>query len=238
MSECAVLDNLGEDGFHSCEGFAEWSTYSPAHWKGDQGDISSSFGDWSSFNGSLSKETEPAPSGSPQDRGHAGHKHQVENGNQLSPWTVFYNCFHVEETAKDSAVMEIPPLSHLLHNSTHAPPQPATLSSEAANLCHRLLCEPDCLSLSSPKPSLHSYKQLINTLHLSNSDTNTVQNTDFSDQDFEEPKSCPAALIQTKLMVPTLCQNKPGYLYQISRQWLNQYSLALLPHQDKQDLLY
>ncbi|XP_007252599.3 uncharacterized protein si:dkey-229e3.2 [Astyanax mexicanus] len=230
MSECAVLENLSEDGFHSCEGFADWSSYSPVHWNGNQEDSSNSFGDWSTFNSNLSKDKEPASSESPPEEGRSGHTHKVEKSNKLRSSSVFYDCFHAEETIKDTAVMEIPPLSQLLLNSASTPPQPAALSSAAANLCQRLLCEPDCLSLSGPKPRLHSYKQLINTLHLTNSDPNIFQNTDFSDQDFEEQESSPAALIQTKLMVPTLCQNKPGYLYQISRQWLSQNSLNLLPH--------
>uniref|UniRef100_A0A3B1JZE8 Si:dkey-229e3.2 n=1 Tax=Astyanax mexicanus TaxID=7994 RepID=A0A3B1JZE8_ASTMX len=171
MSECAVLENLSEDGFHSCEGFADWSSYSPVHWNGNQEDSSNSFGDWSTFNSNLSK---------------------VEKSNKLRSSSVFYDCFHAEETIKDTAVMEIPPLSQMLLNSASTPPQPAALSA-AANLCQRLLCEPDCLSLSGPKPRLHSYKQLINTLHLTNSDPNI-----FQDQDFEEQESSPAALIQTK----------------------------------------
>lgn len=228
MAECARLDNLSDDGFHSCEGFADWSSYSPVHCNGNQEDSNNTFGDWSTFNGSLNKDSEPARPDSPQQEGRSGHTHKMERGNKPSPSSVFYDCFHAEETITDTAKMEIPPLSQLLLNST--PPQPAALSSEAASLCHRLLCEPDCLSLSSPKPRLHSNKQLINTLQLTNSDTNGIQNTDFSDQDFEEQESSPAALIQTKLMVPTLCQNKPGYLYQISSQWLSQNSLRLLPH--------
>ncbi|XP_036449174.1 uncharacterized protein si:dkey-229e3.2 [Colossoma macropomum] len=234
MSECAVLDSLSEDGFHSCEGFADWSTYSPIHWNEDQGD-SSNFGDWNSFHGSLSKKAESPPL-SPQERS-SDHKQKMENGDSVSPWFVFHGCFHVEETVKDTAVMEIPSLSKLLHNSTHIALDSAALSREAASLCHRLLYKPEYLSLSGPKPSLHSHKQLINTLQLKHSDINTSQNTNLPDQGFEEPESSPAALIQTKLMAPIRCQNKPGYLYQISPQWLNQYSLRLLPHQNKQDLL-
>ncbi|KAI4873324.1 hypothetical protein NFI96_029077 [Prochilodus magdalenae] len=202
-------------------------------WNEDQKD-SSNFGDWSSFHSSLNKVVESPPL-SPQERS-SDHKQKMENGDEASPWFVFHDSFHVEETLKDTTVMEIPPLSQLLHNSTHIPPQPAVLSREAASLCQRLLFKPDSLSLSGPKPNLHSHKQLVNILQLKHTDINTSQDTNLPDLGVDEPESSPAALIQTKLMAPMCCQNKPGYLYQISRQWLSQYSLRLLHLQDKEDI--
>ncbi|XP_066530934.1 uncharacterized protein si:dkey-229e3.2 [Hoplias malabaricus] len=222
MGECAVLDGFDEDGFHSCEGFTEWSTYGSGHWSESEGD-GSGLEDWSSFHGSLSKELESDPS--PEER-HSDHKHKVVDREEISPWCVFRDCFRTEETVKEVNVTEIQPLSQLLHNSTHAP---SHLSSEASSLCHRLLYGTDSLRSSDPRHSPHSHKQLVNSLQLQPSDTSTSQRVDLPDLGFEEPESSSAVLIQTKLTAPTLCQNKPGYLYQISHQWFSQQSLRLLP---------
>lgn len=55
-SECAVMENLIEDGF---ERFGDWSSYSPEHWNEDHKD-SSAFGDWASFKEGLNEESDSA----------------------------------------------------------------------------------------------------------------------------------------------------------------------------------
>ncbi|KAK3562678.1 hypothetical protein QTP86_005294 [Hemibagrus guttatus] len=82
-----------------------------------------------------------------------------------------------------------------------------------ARFYHRLLCEPKPPSITGPtKPNLHSHKQLTDTLQLKQSNA-------------------------SQLTSPTWCQNSPGFFYQISHQWLSQYSLRLQNHQGKKDLL-
>lgn len=50
-----MLDRYGEDGFQSCEGFDDWSTFSSADWTEPQQD-SSGFSDWGAFQDNTRKE--------------------------------------------------------------------------------------------------------------------------------------------------------------------------------------
>ncbi|MCI4382718.1 hypothetical protein PGIGA_G00017970 [Pangasianodon gigas] len=229
--ECAAMENLSEDGFERCEQFGDWSTCSSEHWDEDHRD-SSGFGDWTSFKEDLSEESDSADLSS-QEGQISGHEHKVERGDE--PWIVIHDCFHFEEMVRDTDMMDVLPLSQLLHISTHTPPLPAGLLRKGASFYHQLLCEPKPPSITGPKPNLHSHKQLIDTLQLKQS--NTLQNRDLPHLGFEKPESSSSALIQTKLTAPTWCQNSPGFFYQISRQWLSQYSLRLQDHQEKKDLL-
>lgn len=73
MSEGTMPDSLCADGFHSCEGFADWSICSPVHWNEDQGD-SSGFGDWSSFHSSFSEDVESSHLPTPERSSDDNHK--------------------------------------------------------------------------------------------------------------------------------------------------------------------
>ncbi|XP_076833601.1 uncharacterized protein LOC143480053 [Brachyhypopomus gauderio] len=235
MSEYAALGALSGESFQGCEEFEEWTSYDSEHWPQAQRQ-SSCFDDWNCFHGDVSKNEETAHL-SPQETGSSGQEHKVENSHMISPWFVFHDCFSEEEIMKDAVMVEVSPLSQLVHGSAHMPCQQTALSREATSLFHQILCDPKVLRLSGPKPNLHSQKQLISTLQLKHSDLHNLLTTDFPDLGSEELESSPGALIQTKLVAPVPCQNAPGFFYQISRQWFNQHSMKLLPHQDKKDLL-
>ncbi|KAG7328257.1 hypothetical protein KOW79_008201 [Hemibagrus wyckioides] len=222
------MENLSEDGFERGEQFGDWSTCSSGHWDEDHRD-SSGFGNWASFKEGLGEDTADVST----QEGH-GHEHKEERDDAL--WTAIHNCFHVEEMVRETGMTDVLPLSQLLHNFTHKPPPPALILRKGASFYHRLLCEPKSQSITGPtKPNLYSHKQLTDTLQLKQ--TNTTQNTDIAQLGFEKPESSSPALIQTKLTSPTCCQNSPGFFYQISHQWLSQYSLRLQNHQGKKDLL-
>ncbi|KAK3537816.1 hypothetical protein QTP70_019237 [Hemibagrus guttatus] len=226
-----AMENLSEDGFERCEQFGDWSTCSSEHWDEDHRD-SSGFGDWASFKEGLGEHIQDTADVSTQEGN--GHEHKEEKDD--APWTVIHDCFHVEKMLRDTGMTDVLPLSQLLHNFTHTPPPPSFLLRNGARFYHRLLCEPKPPSITGPtKPNLHSHKQLTDTLQLKQS--NASQNTDIPQLGFEKPESSSAALIQTKLTSPTWCQNSPGFFYQISHQWLSQYSLRLQNHQGKKDLL-
>ncbi|XP_062863498.1 uncharacterized protein si:dkey-229e3.2 [Trichomycterus rosablanca] len=235
INECVVEKNISDDGSDGCEQFEEWSTFSSVHQEENNKD-SSCFGDWTTFNGCLVEEAEFVPL-SPQEGDTSGFEHKVDSEDEVNPWTVFHECFHVEETLKDTETTEIPPLSQLLHNPTSIPNHPAVISREGASLYHHVLCEPKSLTRYGAKHSLYSQKQLIDLLQLKHSDIIESQNSDLCDLGIEELESNPAALIQTKLTAPTWCQNTPGVFYQISRQWLSHHNVKLQNHQDKKDLL-
>lgn len=46
----------------------------------------------------------------------------VQVGRDDAPWIVIHDCFHAEEMVRDTSMMDVLPLSQLLHNSTHTPP--------------------------------------------------------------------------------------------------------------------
>lgn len=50
-----MLDRYGEDGFQSCEGFDDWSTFSSTDWTEPQQD-GSGFSDWGAFQDNTRKE--------------------------------------------------------------------------------------------------------------------------------------------------------------------------------------
>ncbi|GAA6108781.1 uncharacterized protein si:dkey-229e3.2 [Tachysurus ichikawai] len=223
------MEKLSEDGFERCEQLGDWSTFTSGHWDEEHRD-SSGFGDWASFKG-LSEDIEDTEVLSTHKR--LGHENKV--GRDDAPWIVIHDCFHAEEMVRDTSMMDVLPLSQLLHNSTHTPP-PTLLRFEGASFYYRLLCDPKPPSITGPtKPNLHSHKLLTDTLQLKQ--TNTSQNTDIPQLGFEKPESSPAALIQTKLTSPVWGQNSSGFFYQISHQWFEQYSLRLQNHQGKKDLL-
>ncbi|KAF5892563.1 uncharacterized protein DAT39_017749 [Clarias magur] len=225
------MENLTEDDFERCEQFGDWSAFSSEHWDVNHRD-SSGFGDWSSFNDGLSEESASADLSS-QEEQISGHEHKVEQGDD--PWTVIRDCFHAEEIVRDTDMMDVLPLSQLLHNSTHAPYPSAVLSKKGSSCYHELLHEPKSPRIMGPKPNLHSHQQLTDTLQLKQSIT--LKNTDLTHLGIEKPEISSATLIQTKLTAPTWCQNSPGFFYQISRQWLNQNNPRLQNQQDKKDLL-
>ncbi|XP_060790185.1 uncharacterized protein si:dkey-229e3.2 isoform X2 [Neoarius graeffei] len=196
--ECAAMENLSEDGLERCKEFGDWSTCSSEHWDEDHGD-SSGFGDWTTFKEGLSEESDSVYLSS-QEGQTSDHENKVERGDE--PWVTIHDCFHVEEIARNTDMMDVLPLSQLLHNSTHTPAPPAVLLKKGVSFYHSLLCESKPLSIMGPKQNLYSYKQLTDTLQIKQSST-------------------------LQLTAPTWCQNSPGFLYQISHQWLNHYCLRL-----------
>ncbi|XP_016330996.1 uncharacterized protein LOC107679822 isoform X2 [Sinocyclocheilus anshuiensis] len=211
-----MLDRYGEDGFQSCEGFDDWSTFSSADWTEPQ-QHGNGFSDWGAFQDNTSKEestTLPVAE--------AGTSQFPEN---------------VEGAEKDPVVMEIPTLSVLQQSTLDKPSQSAAISSKAANFWCHLQSGSKILRLSGPKPKLHSHEGLLKALQLGQPDGSAdSQTTTLLNLELEDPEDPPGALIQTKPM-PSQCQNAPGFFYQISRQWLSQHNMNLLPYQNKKDPL-
>ncbi|KAK2878531.1 hypothetical protein QQF64_011418 [Cirrhinus molitorella] len=234
MGEC-MLDRYGEDGFQSCEGFDDWSTFSSADWTEAKQD-GSGFSDWGAFQDNTRKEElTHLPVA---EAGTFEFPENTENGNEGNPWFVFSECFRVERAEKDPVVMEIPKLSLLQQSILDKPSQSAAISSEAANFWCHLESGSQILRLSGPKPKLHSHEGLLKTLQLRPPDPSAdSQTTTLFDLELEDLENPPGALIQTKLMPSSQCRNAPGFFYQISRQWLSQYNMNLLPYQNKKDPL-
>ncbi|XP_051579068.1 uncharacterized protein si:dkey-229e3.2 [Myxocyprinus asiaticus] len=235
MGEC-MLDSYGEDGFQSCEGFDDWSTFSSPGWEEPQQD-DNSFSDWAGFQQNSKKEEELSTIPVTETRTFELPEN-VENGNKVNPQLIFHECLCVEAAKKEAVMMEIPTLSQMLQRETDIPSQSAAITSEAANFWCRLQSGSKTLRLSSPKPQLHSHEVLLKTLQLRHPDMSTAsQSITLSDLELEEPEDHPGVLIQTKLMPISNCRNAPGFLYQISRQWLSQYTTKLLPYQNTKDPL-
>ncbi|XP_016110498.1 uncharacterized protein [Sinocyclocheilus grahami] len=234
MGEC-MLNRYGEDGFQSCEGFDDWSTFSSADWTEPQQD-GSGFSDWGAFQDNTSKEesttlpvAEAWTSKFPEN---------TENGEKGNPWFIFNDCFQVEGAEKDPVVMEILTLCVLQQSTLDKPSQYAAISSKAANFWCRLQSGSKILRLSGPKPKLHSHEGLLKALQLGQPDASAdSQTTTLLNLELEDPEDPPGALIQTKLMPSSQCRNAPGFFYQISRQWLSQHNMNLLPFQNKNDPL-
>ncbi|RXN27518.1 hypothetical protein ROHU_019972 [Labeo rohita] len=162
----------------------------------------------------------------------------TENGHKGNPWFVFTDCFQVEGAEDNPVLMEIPTLSVLQQSTLDKPSQSAAISSEAANFWYHLQSGSKILRLSGPKPKLHSHEGLVKTLQLRQLDASTDSKiTTLFDLELEDLEDPPAGLIQTKLMPSSQCRNAPGFFYQISRQWLSQYNMNLLPYQNKKEPL-
>ncbi|XP_016150217.1 uncharacterized protein [Sinocyclocheilus grahami] len=232
MGEC-MLDRHGEDGFQSCDGFDDWSTFSSADWTEPQQD-GSGVSDWGAVQDKTRKEessTLPVA-----EAGTFEFPENTENGDKGNPWFIFNDCFQEAET--DPVMMEIPTLSLLQQSVLDKPSHSAAISSEAANFWCHLQSGSKILRLSGPKPKLHSHKGLLKTLQLRQPDASAhSQTTTLLDLELEDLEDPPGPLIQTKLMPSSQCQNAPGFFYQISRQWLSQYNMNLLPYQNKKDPL-
>ncbi|XP_026100033.1 uncharacterized protein LOC113070805 [Carassius auratus] len=234
MGEC-MLDRYGEDGFPSCEGFDDWSTFSSADWTEPQQD-DNGFSDWGAFQDRTREEESSTLSGA--GAGTSEFPENTENGDKGNPWFIFNECFQVEDAEKDPVMMEIPTLSLLQQSTLDKPSQSSAISSEAANFWCHLQSGSKILRLSGPKPKLHSHEGLLKSLQLRQPDASAdSQTTNLLDLDPEDLEDHPGALIQTKLMPSSQCRNAPGFFYQISRQWLSQYNLNLLPYQNKKDPL-
>ncbi|XP_016330997.1 uncharacterized protein LOC107679822 isoform X3 [Sinocyclocheilus anshuiensis] len=206
-----MLDRYGEDGFQSCEGFDDWSTFSSADWTEPQ-QHGNGFSDWGAFQDNTSKEestTLPVA-----EAGTSQFPENTENGEKGNPWFIFNDCFQVEGAEKDPVVMEIPTLSVLQQSTLDKPSQSAAISSKAANFWCHLQSGSKILRLSGPKPKLHSHEGLLKALQLGQPDGSADS----------QP-------------MPSQCQNAPGFFYQISRQWLSQHNMNLLPYQNKKDPL-
>ncbi|XP_056101652.1 uncharacterized protein si:dkey-229e3.2 [Rhinichthys klamathensis goyatoka] len=234
MGEC-MLDLYGEDGFQSGEGFDEWSTFSSADWTEPQQDDKG----FSDLGGLQDKTRKEELSAIPvTETGTFEFPERAENGDKVNPWFIFNDCFQVEEGEKNLIMMEIPTLSQLHQSTLHMPSQSAAISSQAAHFWCHLQSGSKILRLSGPKPKLYSHEGLVKSLQLRHPDASTdSQTTTLSDLELEHPEDPPGALIQTKLMPSSHCQNSPGFFYQISRQWLSQYSMNLRPNQHKKDPL-
>lgn len=228
-----MLDSYGEDGFQSSEGFDDWSTFSSA--KPEPQQDNNRFSDWGAFRDNTGKEEEFS-SVPVVESGSSELPEKIEN--QVNVQFVFHDSFHVDGEQKEPLMLEIPTLFQLLHSKTDLPSQSVGISSEAANFWCHLQSDSELLRLSSPKRKLHSSEQLLKTLQLTHPDASTAsQSTVLSDLELEEPEHRPGALIQTKLMPPSQCRNAPGFFYQISRQWLSQHSMKMLPYQWQKDPL-
>ncbi|KAK7153284.1 hypothetical protein R3I93_011247 [Phoxinus phoxinus] len=222
-----MLDLYGEDGCE--EGFDEWSTFSSADWTEPQQD-DKGFSDLGGLQDKSRKEelstvpvTETGTSECPEN---------AENGDKINPWFVFKDCFQAEEAEKNLIMMEIPTLSQLQQSTLDMSSQSAAISSQAAHFWCHLQSGSKILRLSGPKPKLYSHEGLLRSLQLRRPDASAdTQTTTLSDLELENPEDPPGALIQTKLMAPSNGQNSPGFFYQISRQWLSQYSMNLRPNQ-------
>ncbi|XP_046710992.1 uncharacterized protein si:dkey-229e3.2 isoform X2 [Silurus meridionalis] len=227
----AAMENFSEDGFESCEQFADWSTCSSEHWDENHRD-GTGFGDWTSFKDAFSEESDSANVSSQKGQTciHADKNIELPHP-RLKKLEIPSAALIQTKMVRDTG-MNILPLSQLLHNSSHTPPMEAVQLQKGANFYHQLL-KPN--SIMGSKLNLHSHKQLTDTLQLKQS--NTLQNTELPHLGSEKPKSPSADLIQTKLTAPTRCQNSHGFFYQISHQWLSQYSLRFKNHHDKKDLL-
>ncbi|XP_067224127.1 uncharacterized protein si:dkey-229e3.2 [Chanodichthys erythropterus] len=234
MGEC-MLDHYGEDSFQSCEGFDDWSTFSSADWTEPRHD-EKVFSDLGGFQDKTRKEelsTIPVT-----ETGTFEFPENAENGNKVNPWFIFNDCFQVEEKEKNPVMMEIPTLSQLQQSTLDKPSQSAAISSQATHFWCHLQSGSQILRLSGPRPKLHSHEGLLKSLQLRHPDASAnSQTTTLSDLELENPEDPPGALIQTKLMPSSHCRNAPGFFYQISSQWLNQYSINLRPNQHKKDSL-
>ncbi|XP_042630254.1 uncharacterized protein LOC122148189 [Cyprinus carpio] len=234
MGEC-MLDRYGEDCFQSCEEFDDWSTFSSADWTEPQQD-GNGFSDWGAFQDKTRKEESSTPPVA--EAGTFEFPENTENGDKGNPWFIFNDCFQIEEEEKDPVMMEIPTLSLLQQSTLDKSSQSAAISSEAANFWCHLQSGSKILRLSGPKPKLHSHEGLLKTLQLRHPDASAdLQTTTLLDLEPEDLEDHPGALIQTKLMSSSQCRNAPGFFYQISRQWLSQYNMNLLPYQNKKDPL-
>ncbi|XP_073683552.1 uncharacterized protein [Garra rufa] len=234
MGEC-MLDHYGEDGFQICEGFDDWSTFSSVDWTEPKQD-GGGFSDWGAFQDNTRKEE--LSSVPVAETGTFEFPENAENGDEGNPWFVFSDCFQVEGAEKDPVVMEIPTLSLLQQSTLDKPSQSAAISREAANFWCHLQSGSKILRLSGPKPKLHSHEGLHKTLQLRPPDPSAdSQTTSLFDLELEDLEDPPGTLIQTKLMPSSQCRNAPGFFYQISRQWLSQYNMNLLPYQNKKDPL-
>lgn len=230
-----MLDLNSEDAFQSCEGFEEWSTFSSADWTEPQQD-DKGFSDLGGLQDKTRKEelstipvTETGTSEFPEN---------AKNGDTVNPWVIFNDCFQVEGAEKNLTMMEIPTLSQLQQSTLDMPSQSAAISSQAAHFWCHLQSGSKILRLSGPKPKLYSHEGLLKTLPLTHPDAGAdSQTTTLSDLEPEYPEDPPGALIQTKLMPSSHCQNSPGFFYQISRQWLSQYSMNRQPNQHNKDPL-
>ncbi|XP_051502833.1 uncharacterized protein LOC127411353 [Myxocyprinus asiaticus] len=233
MGEC-MLDSYGEDGFQSCEGYDDWSTFSSADWVEPQQN-DNSFSDWAEFQQNTKKEEELSTVPVTEIRTFEL-PGNVENGNKVNAQLVFHDCFCVESAKKEAVMMEIPTLSQIFQSAVDMISESAAITSQAASFWCNLQSGSKTLRLSSPKPKLHSHKVLLKTLQLRHPDTSAAsQSITLSDLELEEPEDPPGTLIQTKLMPTSHCRNAPGFLYQISQQWLNQHTRKLLPYQQKKD---
>ncbi|XP_043118483.1 uncharacterized protein si:dkey-229e3.2 [Puntigrus tetrazona] len=233
MGEC-MLDRYGEDGFHSCEGFDDWSAFGTTDWTESQRD-GSGFADWGAFQDNTEKEELPTlPAAG---AGAFEFPENTENGEKGNAWFILKDCFRVEGSEKDPVLLrEIPALSVLQQSTLDKPSLSAAISSEGANFWCHLQSGSEILRLLGPKPKLHSHEGLLKTLQLRQPDTNAgSQKTTLLDLELEDPEDTPGALIQTKLMPSSQCRNAPGFFYQISRQWLSQYNTNPLPYQNKKD---
>lgn len=227
-----MLGRYGEDGFQSCEGFDEWSTFSSADWTEPQ-----QTSDLSGFQDEVKARKEELSTIPVTETGTFEFPENAENGDKVKPCFIFNECFQVEKAEENLVMMEIPTLSQLQQSTLDMPSQSAAISSQAAHFWCHLQSGSNILRLSGPKPKLYSHEGLLKTLQLRHPDTSAdSQTTNLFDLELE-PEDPPGALIQTKLMPSSHCRNAPGFYYQISRQWLSQYSMNLQLNQHKKDPL-
>ncbi|XP_067310623.1 uncharacterized protein si:dkey-229e3.2 [Pseudorasbora parva] len=194
MGEC-MLGRNGEDGFQSCEGFDEWSTFSSADWTEPQ--------QTSDLGGFQDKARKAKSSAIPvKETGTFEFPENAENGDKVNPWFIFNDCFQVEEAEENLIMVEIPTLSQLQQTILDMPCQPAAISSQAAHFWCNLQSGSTFLRLSGPKPKLYSHEGLLKTLQLRHPDTSADSQTiNLSDLELENPEDPPGALIQTKVCV-------------------------------------
>lgn len=152
-----MLDHYGEDGFQSCEGFDDWSTFSSADWTEPQQNKPQDKTRKEEL--STIPVTETGTFEFPENVCCAVLQIflwlqtlnlfifleveyfqtsvivifntfvlQAENGNKVNPWFIFNDCFQVEEKEKNPVMMEIPTLSQLQQNTLDKPSQSAAIS--------------------------------------------------------------------------------------------------------------
>ncbi|KAL4656370.1 hypothetical protein GN956_G6472 [Arapaima gigas] len=215
----------------------------------------SSFGEWCSFDSdldwNLSDRCTFSPTSSPP-------KHQDVNNHHTSdeqltwpqrktfewshPQQMFHSCFpSVEEASTETSITDPRTLSQLLQGSPESPSSSSAVP-HAATLWNKLLPEPGCPQLSAPSRRPQSHSVLLSVLGVTPARVASQQGAlpaerqpEESDGESAGPRS--AALIQTKLLPPPKRRDGPGFLYQISQQWLSQCSLGLQGHNPPRSFL-
>ncbi|KAJ7991074.1 hypothetical protein DPEC_G00293460 [Dallia pectoralis] len=146
---------------------------------------------------------------------------------------VFQECFPVMSKSKEANIVQS--LSQLLETTPTCSSQPANTICDSGSLWSHLMAEPNRLSFSEPMAASNCHRRVASVLGITNSHFISEQSVEDLEETPEETSCRPAAaLIKTKLLASSSCHgDTPAFLYQISQQWLTQFSMQLQPQHQK-----